>query len=39
MDFLTIIEILKAAGLLLIGAGLVLYAVGKIIERRNEGEA
>ncbi len=39
MDFLTIIEIVKAVGLLLIGAGLILYAVGKIIERRNESRA
>lgn len=36
MDFLTVIELVKAVGLLLIGIGLICYAVGKIIERRNE---
>lgn len=36
MDFLTVIEFVKAVGLLLIGIGLICYAVGKIIERRNE---
>ena len=39
MDFLTILEIIKSIGLMLIGIGLVIYAVGKINERRNGDKA
>lgn len=33
------LEIMKSVGLMLIGIGLIGYAVGKIIERRDERKA
>ncbi len=39
MNLMTVLEIIKSVGLLLIGIGLIGYAVGKIIEYRHDGEA
>lgn len=36
MNVMTVLEIVKSAGLMLIGTGLVIYAAGAIIERRND---
>ena len=38
MDLMTVLEIIKSVGLLLIGIGLTGYTVGEIIERRNDGK-
>lgn len=35
MNLMTVLEITKAVGLILIGIGIIGYAVGKIIELRN----
>lgn len=36
MNSMTFLEIMKAAGLMLLGIGLILYSVGKIIGHRRK---
>lgn len=38
MNVMTVLEIVKSVGLMLIGIGLVLYAAEAIIERRKDGK-
>lgn len=35
MNFLLITEVVKAVGLMLIGIGIILYSIDKILRRKN----
>lgn len=39
MNVMTVLDIVKSVGLMLIGIGLIMYAVEAIIERRKDREA
>lgn len=36
MDIMTILELIKSIGILLIGIGIIIYSVGALLDRRNK---